>query len=810
VLFNQLVSSSLLEFNMARPQSKSSLQNGGNKSLLASLRATTLSTAPTPRKAALPSEILDLILDYLSVPDLMRFARADHRCRDMVYEDARWVRKLKLMGVWDEATARRAADDALRTKKSEGHTGAGAGTLFDAAEEQLSASGRGPDSGFAAPPLLTAAAGMPQPRVSAPTPRDALTALARARSVRGIARHEYARVHAALAPLYADLQRARSRHGADSALFRVYRDPEDQARMLAQLRAFARADCAAGFRAREMQVVTVMGVFEAAALREFEAGMAAGDVAGRMKRYAHVLAYLNGGAAAIEAFVQGNAVMLARDEFGSSLDCIRTAFSGHINLAPSEEYFRKMALAVNDQVDVIDQAFPPSIDALTSFVERLVEDVISEYITQLFDEAHEQNLESYVKAVSGIFEQALRFSISVKPAKSSPTTFQAQTRKAIVKYFEQHIDLYLQEEVDFFKKKAEGEVENWEKLRLEQEASDESFLMSNVNRKAAKQDFMSSFRNMLMVPVTAVSSLATPSKKPTESDATKAAKRASTSERPSTPGQGDAPTSELAAKAAVMNSRMQGIKGLLSIEVALNVIHHAKGSLERIAKFVKLEGQAGEEAREQCEVIFITLVQIVGSKHVKGGFDKAVAHLGEYKPREITEHSTKGVKPLVTFLELVNVGDLIQQMVDVFYMQELVAPKLSDPDDFVNPAVKEKKRFEQMLDERVAAGLNKGIDVLMEEIEYVCATTQLPSDFNPEMEADGRPVDIGPSETAKQVVTVVSSHVSMLVGSTDKNVLDVFNQEVGVRLFTVLCKHIKRQRISVEGAIKLIRYDFQR
>jgi recyclin-1 len=46
----------------------------------------------------------------------------------------------------------------------------------------------------------------------------------------------------------------------------------------------------------------------------------------------------------------------------------------------------------------------------------------------------------------------------------------------------------------------------------------------------------------------------------------------------------------------------------------------------------------------------------------------------------------------------------------------------------------------------------------------------------------------------------------MLIGSTDKNVLDVFNQEVGVRLFTALCKHLKRQRVSVDGAIKLIRH----
>ena len=68
-----------------------------------------------------------------------------------------------------------------------------------------------------------------------------------------------------------------------------------------------------------------------------------------------------------------------------------------------------------------------------------------------------------------------------------------------------------------------------------------------------------------------------------------------------------------------------------------------------------------------------------------------------------------------------------------------------------------------------------------------------------------RASDIGPSQTAVKVVEIIGSHVNMLVGSTDKHMLDVFNQEVGVRLFTALCKHLKRQRVSMDGAIKLIR-----
>ncbi len=270
----------------------------------------------------------------------------------------------------------------------------------------------------------------------------------------------------------------------------------------------------------------------------------------------------------------------------------------------------------------------------------------------------------------------------------------------------------------------------------------------------------------------------------------------------------EAPTTELAAKAAIMNSRLEGIRSLFSIEVALNLTHMAKSSLERAARFVSLGGQSGEETKEQCEQIFILLVQILGNRHMKLGFDKAVNHMADYKPREVADHSKEGVAPLVAFLELVNVGDLIQQMVEVFYLQELVAAKLTDADDFLSLAAKEKKRFESMLDERVAAGLNKGIDVLMDEVEYLCGTTQQPSDFNPPAPAKGVPsvLDIGPSLTATKIVDVVSSHTNMLIGSTDKNVLDVFNQEVGVRLFTALCKHLKRQRVSVDGAIKLIRY----
>jgi len=63
---------------------------------------------------------------------------------------------------------------------------------------------------------------------------------------------------------------------------------------------------------------------------------------------------------------------------------------------------------------------------------------------------------------------------------------------------------------------------------------------------------------------------------------------------------------------------------------------------------------------------------------------------------------------------------------------------------------------------------------------------------------------VGITDTAKQVIALVSGHTNMLVGSTDKSLLDVFNGEVGLRLFATLCKHLKRQRISTLGSLRLI------
>ncbi|KAI0408190.1 exocyst complex component Sec10-like protein [Xylaria palmicola] len=802
-------------------------------SILGALRATSMVDA----KTSLPAEVLASIVDYLPVPDLMRFARTSSRMREMVYDDTRWVARLKSMGLWSELEAKRRFEDAVKRKREAAvrvnANGAAIGnkdgstTIFDAAieeERRTVESAQTPRQPLAkVDGFETLNLNPTQSTSPLEDPTALLNVLRTVRSVRGHARQEFGKVYGALAPFYFDLAQAKTH--TEPVVFKVFRDPERQAQMLSNLQVFSKCDWTDGWSQRVEKLSNMVTIFEGAVLREFEQGYEFWDVDGRMRRYAHVLHSLNGGIAATDLFIQKHPIFDDRETLGNPIDCINQAPRDDITLGPSRAFFELLLHKLNEQSSNIGRIFPQPAAVFWLFVDKVREDIIMEYVTPLLDVTHDRHTAAYLKAMSGLFEQCMQFVHSLEAPSGSNFSIQDHAKAICLKVFEPHMDLYLQEELETFATHAEREVVNWEQKLSEQDATVESFYMGSFNRQADKNDFLSSFKKVVMMPVSVLpnafgSSKATPTTTAANPTFRPPVAGTPTSSRPQTPALGntseqsssplppEAPTDELKAKAALMANRLEGIKSLFSIEVALDLVHAAKESLGRAAKFVQLGGQIGEEAREQCEAIFVALVKVLGQTHVKNGFGKAVDHLSRYNPREISDHSQTAVAPLVMFIELVNVGDIISQMIDVFYEQQLAAPKIADKNDFMDPAGLAKKKFEQMLDENVAAGLNKGIDVLMDEVEYLCATTQLPSDYNPPSPSNGNGLsndsDIGPTTTAKRITDLVSSHTRMLTGSTEKTMLDVFNGEVGLRLFTAICKHLKRQRISTDGAIKLI------
>lgn len=145
----------------------------------------------------------------------------------------------------------------------------------------------------------------------------------------------------------------------------------------------------------------------------------------------------------------------------------------------------------------------------------------------------------------------------------------------------------------------------------EADAATVSLLMSGINREADKRDFLSTFKKVILMPVQAIP--LAPFGIKTSSSNNKSLEVATASltvqdqgpSRSGTPMPGSdisrastptVPTTELAAKAAIMNSRLEGIRTLFSIEIALKLVHLAKASLERAGQFARIEGQTGEEA----------------------------------------------------------------------------------------------------------------------------------------------------------------------------------------------------------------------
>lgn len=750
------------------------------------------------------------ILDYLPPVDLVRAARASKLLREMAYDDSRWVQRLKRIGCWDEAEARKNAEEKFGTIANRESVEIEESAAIKQASSQPTIEVTAVSDGFDQINLSTSA-------TEAVVDLDVdpvLGALKLAKSIRGEARQEYGKIHAALSPFYDDI--ATLGPSADNLVFQKYTDPQQQAQILFQLQDFAKCDTTDGSENRHEHLRTAVSTFETAALKEFRHGYETDDIDDRMKKYAHVLHTLNGGSSACDLFIHHNHIVTKKAELGRVSDCIDVS-TQKVKLEHTQVFFTRTSVAFNEEVSVINRAFPPSLQAASPFIEKVGRDVLYPFLTAIFDELHRSNIESYLIAVSSTYAQCMNFLDTLLPIQSSLNTFDELLHQAIAQIYEPHMDLYLAEELDFFRKGSEAAVGEWDRQLSEQAASTESFLLSNVNRQADKRDFLTSFKKVIMAPVNILpgfSSTKTNEQKSNRDSvvgdgaSTPKTNRLSTISSPGTPPVMEAPTTELAAKAAIMKSKMEGIRSLFSIEIALGLVHAAKSSLERAAQFTMIGGETGMAVKQQCEAIFVALLRILGHDHLIKGFNKAVDHLSDYRPREQGDRDQSGVEPLVTFLELVNVGDLILQMIDVFYEQELIGSQLTDRNDFLDPAVKEKKKFEQNLDERVAAGLNKGIDVLMEEVDYILATRQLATDFNPGVSTDPnrKTMDVNVTEAAAAVVDVVSSHTRMLIGSTDKSTLDVFNQEVGLRLFTALCKHLKRQRISIEGSLKLIRY----
>lgn len=644
------------------------------------------------------------------------------------------------------------------------------------------------------------------------------------------------RLFRSLGSLYYDLLESKQR---EPMVFSAIQDPIEQAQCLRQIKQFSLLDIGDPHHDDNiMKVNSTIGLFENAGLAEFDNAVKSGNEQ-KMKTFAHAIVTLNGGDSVVQSYIQQHP-LLNRDmsdsaSIGESFLLPESKWS--LNSAKFRQYLEEVAASLNKDNPLIERVFPEGTPVLIPFCQRVLEENVMETVSSIIETAdHKSPTVGYLSVVPSIYSELTRFCELIEPGKDSASSARSLPRiisAEIEDMYSLHLSSYLDKELQTFTDYAETQVTQWSQSISQQEAHADRIFLDHIGREKQKSDFLSSFKKVLAIKSigsygsnnsnsnnkgsTNGSSNGNGNSKsnPNDSDSTSAGgSRSGTpgpdKEGPDGTGQSSSAfETDLEAQMAMMNQKLENIRTLFSLELALDLVRADKEATERISIF-----SGSSEAQVHCELIFVELIRTLGDRHVKDGFSKALSTLYQYDPKQhrnivktetaevSTEtHSGGAVEPLAIFAELVNIGDLIQQMIHVFFEQELVQRKLVDQSDFLSPAVKAKRKFEQTLDDCVANGLNRGIDVLIDQIEFLFLTMQLGSDFDP---PPGTVPDLGPTSAAQMVVTLLSSHMTLLVGSTEKTVLDVFQQEVGTRFFGAICKHIKRRTISTDGAIVLI------
>lgn len=535
-----------------------------------------------------------------------------------------------------------------------------------------------------------------------------------------------------------------------------------------------------------------------------------------------------------------------------------------VDFRPMETYMRHVLETITREGSLIARVFPPEATVLLHFIERIAVDVLSEYITTLLSSAQSLPQPLFQLSTVAVYSQlrvAVETTMAIKPPNKRVTM--SAVEDIFNRMFEIHLSDYLQEEADWTKEVLERLCSEWGpsvgvepttdaaalKRNVLGSLKDALMVPVNVVPKTVAYSFnalstvgagaFQSVAGGLITPVLPVS-MSSPATASGYKDAqflvdgrVRGNELESWLDENEDAEVGDSqPTQNLALDSsrestnANVRDEVNDLRLLLSLDVSLKLIAADREALKRVETFESFKGFYGRKVRDTLEEIFIHLLQTLSERHIKPAFTRASAKLSRHQIPDIPSSRDKAGKlpqqnksgeilALVEYFELVQIADTIQQMVDAYYEAEMV--QKIDRTDFLNAIVREKRAFEMGLDDGVAGGLNASVGLLMSEVERVMSEAQTGVDYCPDAvvvghstenaaRSDDRGRDLEPTAACRAALDCLDRHCGLLQSSrgADKQIMEVFYQEVGLRLHGMICKHLKRVIISVEGGFQLI------
>ncbi|KAI8905911.1 exocyst complex component Sec10-domain-containing protein [Gorgonomyces haynaldii] len=545
----------------------------------------------------------------------------------------------------------------------------------------------------------------------------------------------FKQVYSELLPYYLDFRHRQT----DSKVFRDYKNLSEIGAVLHRLHLFDKAL----FFLEDMEDIsfalqTATEWFESTLLGQFEIAYDENNVE-EMRKNAFASFQLNGGLALVNLFISKNPVFFDTTFNPALVQSQLPALVGpSLGYALSDQfadYMDHLLRNCQKQVELVSKVFVPKVDAMTLFISKVFEDSISEYLSAVLAAAKtREDLIVYLHTLASSVYSCSQF---VKLIVNNPYKVQVNQeplRQAIKDIFGPYADKYIEDEMAYLRKKYKVELDKWDNRKKERKRMGSNNYLQDVEKQQQhKRQVMSTMKAIMFAPVAMVMG-SKPNKQALLDDAEPI---------DSQPVKDDTVTYNLDDDS--MNS-------LISLELRPNV-----------------------------QKVFIALLKSLGERHLKPA---AIEILSKSQPVDFTEGQKLVNLDSLQFFDLIHVADLLQQMIDVYYNED-VRPWI-DENDFLSDIVVEKKAFERILDDSVAAGMDKAIQVLVNQCEYLLISAHNLNDYNP---PENGIMDWKPTKACQQVVQCLDAHTKVLTGVVEKHTMEVFFGEVG-------CDHQEHQEIQ--------------
>lgn len=319
-----------------------------------------------------------------------------------------------------------------------------------------------------------------------------------------------------------------------------------------------------------------------------------------------------------------------------------------LDFTPMDSFIAHVLEAFKTDAELAVRIFPTDAAVVLSFCDRVVTDVIGEYINSLLSSARAISPHLFLQATPASFIQAWKLVDVVVSISDTPRDLVEST---IYRMFESHLDEYLDEETDTIKSILESICSSWDKhLGQDTSRSEGPTFLTAQNPDQVKRNVMAGFMDVLLLPVTIVPrtvgfgvnalvagsnqavsglSMLNPQKWGGNNGARviKGDDNDVLFDVPSAADDREKPILD-EKRGSVVSTGSRGSKGgdfdslqlLVSLDTALELIQADRDSLKRCETFAKYPGKNGAKVREAIEEIFIHLLKAVGDRHIAPGF----------------------------------------------------------------------------------------------------------------------------------------------------------------------------------------------